>query len=838
MESFPNGGNYMFQFKPENQSGRFRTSLKPLIIKQNFFDHLNLTIGKDIKNASIWDKFYALSLLVKDRIMEKWLETQENYYRNHNIKRVYYLSIEFLIGRLLYNNILNLQIEDTIKKTMEDIGLSLEDLSNIEPDAGLGNGGLGRLAACFLDSIATLGFPGYGYGIRYDFGIFKQIFENGFQKELPDDWLKDGYPWEIERKDRTVKVKFFGSSESYKDENGNLRFRWTDTYDVLAVPYDIPIVGYGNKVVNTLRLWSAKPITEFDFDNFQKGNYLKAFESKILSESISKILYPNDAFYAGRELRLKQEYFFVSASLQDIVRRYKSQFGNNFEYFSEKNVIQLNDTHPSLAIPELMRILLDEEFLGWEEAWNITKKTFAYTNHTVMPEALEKWEVHLFEKLLPRHLEILYEINSRFLGTVSKSFPNDIQKIRNVSIFEEGSTKQIRMANLSIVGSFSINGVSKLHTEILKNKVFKDFYDIWPEKFNNKTNGITQRRWLLQSNPELSKLITESIGDKWILDLERLRNLEKFLNDPIFLDKFYDVKQNNKLRLSNYIFKNLGIKVDPESIFDIQVKRIHEYKRQLLNAMHIIHLYFKLKENPDYDMVPRTFIFGGKAAPGYRMAKLIIKLINSIADVINNDSKINNKLKVIFIPNYNVSLAEIIIPAANISEQISTAGKEASGTGNMKFALNGALTIGTLDGANIEIKECVGENNIFIFGLNAEQVVRLKESRLYNPYEIYLKNENIRKILDSINSGFFNKNNPHLFSDIFHSLLFGINGSEPDEYMLLADFDSYKTRHKEIDELYRNKNEWNKKALLNVARVGIFSSDRAIKEYAKEIWKL
>jgi len=838
MESFPNGGNYMFQFKPENQSGRFRTSLKPLIIKQNFFDHLNLTIGKDIKNASIWDKFYALSLSVKDRIMEKWLETQKNYYRNHNIKRVYYLSIEFLIGRLLYNNILNLQIEDTIKKTMEDIGLSLEDLSNIEPDAGLGNGGLGRLAACFLDSIATLGFPGYGYGIRYDFGIFKQIFENGFQKELPDDWLKDGYPWEIERKDRTVKVKFFGRSESYKDENGNLRFRWTDTYDVLAVPYDIPIVGYGNKVVNTLRLWSAKPITEFDFDNFQKGNYLKASESKILSESISKILYPNDAFYAGRELRLKQEYFFVSASLQDIVRRYKSQFGNNFEYFSEKNVIQLNDTHPSLAIPELMRILLDEEFLGWEEAWNITKKTFAYTNHTVMPEALEKWEVHLFEKLLPRHLEILYEINSRFLGTVSKSFPKDIQKIRNVSIFEEGSTKQIRMANLSIVGSFSVNGVSKLHTEILKNKVFKDFYDIWPEKFNNKTNGITQRRWLLQSNPELSKLITESIGDKWILDLERLRNLEKFLNDPIFLDKFYEVKQKNKLRLSNYIFKNLGIKVDPESIFDIQVKRIHEYKRQLLNAMHIIHLYFKLKENPDYDMVPRTFIFGGKAAPGYRMAKLIIKLINSIADVINNDSKINNKLKVIFIPNYNVSLAEIIIPAANISEQISTAGKEASGTGNMKFALNGALTIGTLDGANIEIKECVGEDNIFIFGLNAEQVVRLKESRLYNPYEIYLKNENIRKILDSINSGFFNKDNPHLFSDIFHSLLFGINGSEPDEYMLLADFDSYKTRHKEIDELYRNKNEWNKKTLLNVARVGIFSSDRAIKEYAKEIWKL
>ncbi|MDK2885726.1 MAG: glycogen phosphorylase [Thermosipho sp. (in: thermotogales)] len=817
---------------------RIRTSLNPELIQQNFIDHLNLTIGKDFKNASLYDKFHALSLIVKDKVVEKWLETQKKYYNNNNIKRVYYLSIEFLIGRLLYNNILNLKIDNEIKKAMEEIGLSLEELSEIEPDAGLGNGGLGRLAACFLDSIATLGYPGYGYGIRYDYGIFKQVFENGFQKELPDDWLKNGYPWEIERKDRTVKVKFFGRSESYKDDNGNLRFRWIDTYEVLAVPYDIPIVGYGNNVVNTLRLWSAKPINEFDFDNFQKGNYLKASESKILSESISKVLYPNDSFYAGRELRLKQEFFFVSASLQDIIRRYKSQFGRNFEHFPEKNVIQLNDTHPALAVPELMRILLDEEFLSWEKAWNITKKTFAYTNHTVMPEALEKWEVHLFEKLLPRHLEILYEINARFLDSVSKKFPNNIQKIRNVSIFEEGNTKQIRMANLSIVGSFSVNGVSKLHTEILKNKVFKDFYDIWPEKFNNKTNGITQRRWLLESNPELSQLITETIGDKWIIDLNHLQNLERFSSDSSFLEKFYKVKQSNKTKLSNYIFKNLDIKVDPESIFDIQVKRIHEYKRQLLNAMHIIHLYFILKENPNHDMVPRTFVFGGKAAPGYRMAKLIIKLINSIADVINNDKDIGNKLKVVFIPNYNVSLAELIIPAANVSEQISTAGKEASGTGNMKFALNGALTIGTLDGANIEIKECVGEDNIFIFGLNADQVIRLKESRLYNPYEIYLKNENLRKILDAINSGYFNKDNPHLFTDIFHSLLFGLNGSEPDQYMHLADFDSYKTKHKEIDKLYRNKIAWNKKALLNVARVGIFSSDRTIKEYAEDIWKL
>ncbi|MBO8160089.1 MAG: glycogen/starch/alpha-glucan phosphorylase [Thermosipho sp. (in: Bacteria)] len=815
-----------------------RTSLNIDIIKENYKNHLNLTLGKDLSNSTLWDKFFALSLIIRDRVIEKWLETKKKYYENNKTKRVYYFSIEFLIGRLLYNNILNLQIEDKIKEALDELNISLDELSQIEPDPGLGNGGLGRLAACFLDSIATLGYPGYGYGLRYEYGIFKQIFENGYQKELPDDWLKNGYPWEIERKDKTVKVKFYGKSEAYTDKNGNLRFRWTDTYDILAVPYDVPIVGFGNNVANTLRLWSAKPINEFDFDNFQKGNYVKATESKAIAEAISKVLYPNDAFYAGRELRIKQEYFFVSASLQDIIRRFKAQYGNNFKLFPEKNVIQLNDTHPALAIPELMRILLDEEFLPWEEAWEITTKTFAYTNHTVMPEALEKWEVQLFEKLLPRHLEIIYEINSRFLNNVSKKFPNDLQKIRNVSIFEEGSTKQVRMANLSIIGSFSINGVSKLHTEILKNKVFKDFYEIWPEKFNNKTNGITQRRWLLQCNRKLSKLITEYIGDNWVIELDQLKKLEKYADDRTFLDKFYEVKQDNKINLSNYIMNNLGIKVDPESIFDVQIKRLHEYKRQLLNAMHIIYLYFKIKENPNIDIYPRTFIFGAKAAPGYKMAKLIIKLINNISEVINNDPDVNEKLKVVFIPNYNVSLAEIIIPAANVSEQISTAGKEASGTGNMKLALNGAITIGTLDGANIEIKECVGDDNIFIFGLTAEQVTKLKESRLYNPYEIYLKNETIKKILDSINSGFFSKENPNLFSDIFQSLLFGINGNQPDEFMLLADFDSYKTKHKEIDQLYRDKYSWNKKALLNVARVGMFSSDRTIKEYAEEIWKI
>lgn len=817
---------------------KYRTSKKVKDLKENFIDHLNLTLGKDFKNATMWDKFYALSLVVKDRVLEKWLKTQKKYYESNDVKRVYYLSIEFLMGRLLYNNILNLKIDKEIKKAMDEIGLSLDELSEIEPDAGLGNGGLGRLAACFLDSIATLSYPGYGYGIRYEYGIFKQLIKDGFQVEVPDDWLKNGNPWEIERKDRAVKVKFFGRTESYNDKEGNTRFRWVDTYDVIALPYDTPVVGYGNDVANTLRLWSAKPITEFDFDNFQKGNYVKAVESQAIAGAISKVLYPNDAFYAGRELRLKQEYFFVSASIQDIIRRFKAQFGNNFDIFPEKNVIQLNDTHPALAIPELMRILVDEEFLPWEKAWEITTKTFAYTNHTVMPEALEKWEVHLLERLLPRHLEIMYEINARFLDNVSKYYPGNVEKIRNVSIFEEGHVKQARMANLSVVGSFSVNGVSKLHTEILKERVFKDFYDIWPEKFNNKTNGITQRRWLLQSNPELSKLITDTIGDEWIVNLDHLKNLEKYADDKVFLNEFYKVKQNNKIRLSNYIKKELNIDVNPDSIFDVQVKRLHEYKRQLLNVMHIIYLYQTLKENPEQDIYPRTFIFGAKAAPGYRMAKLIIKLINSVADVINNDNEIADKIKVVFVPNYNVSLAEIIIPAANVSEQISTAGKEASGTGNMKFALNGALTIGTLDGANIEIKECVGDENIFIFGLTAEQVAKLKESRLYNPYEIYLRNENIRKILDAINNGYFNKNDPELFKDIFQSLLFGLNGAQADEYMLLADFDSYKTRHKEIDFIYRDKYRWNKKALLNVARVGMFSSDRTIREYARDIWKV
>lgn len=817
---------------------KYRTSKKVKDLKENFIDHLNLTLGKDFKNATMWDKFYALSLVVKDRVLEKWLKTQKKYYESNDVKRIYYLSIEFLMGRLLYNNILNLKIDKEIKKAMDEIGLSLDELSEIEPDAGLGNGGLGRLAACFLDSIATLSYPGYGYGIRYEYGIFKQLIKDGFQVEVPDDWLKNGNPWEIERKDRAVKVKFFGRTESYNDKEGNTRFRWVDTYDVIALPYDTPVVGYGNDVANTLRLWSAKPITEFDFDNFQKGNYVKAVESQAIAGAISKVLYPNDAFYAGRELRLKQEYFFVSASIQDIIRRFKAQFGNNFDIFPEKNVIQLNDTHPALAIPELMRILVDEEFLPWEKAWEITTKTFAYTNHTVMPEALEKWEVHLLERLLPRHLEIMYEINARFLDNVSKYYPGNVEKIRNVSIFEEGHVKQARMANLSVVGSFSVNGVSKLHTEILKERVFKDFYDIWPEKFNNKTNGITQRRWLLQSNPELSKLITDTIGDEWIVNLDHLKNLEKYADDKVFLNEFYKVKQNNKIRLSNYIKKELNIDVNPDSIFDVQVKRLHEYKRQLLNVMHIIYLYQTLKENPEQDIYPRTFIFGAKAAPGYRMAKLIIKLINSVADVINNDNEIADKIKVVFVPNYNVSLAEIIIPAANVSEQISTAGKEASGTGNMKFALNGALTIGTLDGANIEIKECVGDENIFIFGLTAEQVAKLKESRLYNPYEIYLRNENIRKILDAINNGYFNKNDPELFKDIFQSLLFGLNGAQADEYMLLADFDSYKTRHKEIDFIYRDKYRWNKKALLNVARVGMFSSDRTIREYARDIWKV
>ncbi len=813
-----------------------RETNDPKSIRISFAKHLKYSMIKDEYSATNLDKFFSLALTVRDRLVEKWIKTQQSYYAHEDVKRVYYFSLEFLIGRLLMNNIINLRIDKEVRSAMDKIGIDLDKIAELEEDAGLGNGGLGRLAACFLDSLATMGYPAYGYGIRYEFGIFKQIIRNGYQVEEPEEWLKFGNPWEIERPEYTVPVHFYGRVESYM-ENGRLRFKWVDTTSVLAVPYDTPVVGYGCNTVNTLRLWAARSSEEFDFEIFNHGDYIRAVESKNLSEVISKVLYPNDNIYEGKELRLKQEYFFVAASLRDIIRRFKKQFGNNFRLFPEKVAIQLNDTHPSLAIPELMRLLLDEEGLEWDEAWDITVKTFAYTNHTIMPEALEKWDVNLIQKLLPRHLQIITEINRRFLDHVRARFPNDLEKIRKVSIFEEGYVKQVRMANLCVVGSHSVNGVSELHTNILKNETMKDFNEIFPDKFNNKTNGVTQRRWLLQCNPDLANLINDAIGDEWVTDLYELKKLEKFATDKSFIEKFYNVKQKNKEKLARYIKETLGVKVDTDSIFDVQVKRLHEYKRQLLNAMHIIYLYDRIRENPNLDIYPRTFIFGAKAAPGYYRAKLIIKLINSIAETINNDKKIKNKIKVVFLPNYNVSLAEKIIPAANVSEQISTAGKEASGTGNMKFALNGAITVGTLDGANVEIREEVGEDNIFIFGLKAEEVLALKSSGSYKPLDIYNSKPYIKQVLDEIASSFFAPNEPGIFMPLYNSLLYGVDGGVADEYMLLADFDSYKDIHQEVDKLYRDKFEWNKKAILNVARMGKFSSDRAIKEYATEIWK-
>ena len=794
------------------------------------------SLAEKTEYSTLLQKFFALSYSVRDLIADKWLNTEEVIYKKKDLRIVNYLSMEFLIGRLLYNNILNLKAEDEVKELLSKYNVSLDEIALLEEDAALGNGGLGRLAACFLDSLATLGYLSYGYTIRYQYGLFKQAIENGFQKELPDDWLKNGYPWEFPKPEEAVKVRFFGRSEPYTDENGNLRFRWVDTYEILAIPYDIYITGYNSDIVSVLRLWHPKAVNEFNFNEFEKGNYEKAVYEKNLAETLCKVLYPNDAFYQGRELRLKQEYFFVSAALQDIIRRHKKRFGDKLDNLHESEVIQLNDTHPALAVPELMRILLDEEGYGWDEAWNIVKNTIAYTNHTVMPEALEKWEAPLLQNMLPRHYQIIEEINARFLKEVGEKFNGDLKKIIDMSVFEEGNIKKVRMANLSSIASFSINGVSELHTDILKKSVLKDFYEMYPERFNNKTNGVTQRRWLLECNPPLARLITESIGDGWITDLYELKKLEAFLDDSQFLERLAQAKMWNKERLAKYVKEKMDVVLDPTTLFDIQVKRIHEYKRQLLNVLHIIHLYNEIKEGKNLN-VPRTFIFAGKSAPGYRMAKLIIKLINSVADVVNNDPVVSKQLKVVFVPNYNVSAAQIIIPAANISEQISTAGTEASGTGNMKFMINGALTLGTLDGANVEMLEEVGEENIFIFGLKAEEIEEARRKGIYNPFGIYLENEKIRKVLDMIKGGYFNQDNPELFVDIYETLLYGKYAPMPDQYFLLADFDSYEKTHKKVDELYLNQTEWNKKSLLNIARSGKFSSDRTIEEYVRDIWK-
>ncbi|MBI4845081.1 MAG: glycogen/starch/alpha-glucan phosphorylase [Candidatus Omnitrophica bacterium] len=793
----------------------------------SFKDNRQYFLAKDQYSATKYDNFMAMAMSIRDRLVERWILTQQRYHRE-NLKRVYYLSMEFLIGRLLANNILNLGIWDESLQALEEIGFDADTLLNQEPDAGLGNGGLGRLAACFLDSMATLGIPAYGYGIRYDYGIFHQKIIDGYQVELPDEWLKRGNPWEFARPEYTVKVRFYGKTRSFHDRNGRLRVVWADTKDVLAVPYDFPVPGYKNDVVNTLRLWSARSAEEFDFEYFNDGDYERAVYDQVFSENISKVLYPNDIIIQGKELRLKQEYFFTAAAISDIIRRFKAD-NSDLRVFPEKAVIQLNDTHPSLAIVELMRILIDEEDMEWDSAWNIVSRSFAYTNHTIMPEALESWPVPLFEKILPRHLQLIYEINHRFLREVANRYPWDQFRLGRMSIIEEGDPKYIRMAYLSIVASYSINGVSALHSKLIKETLFKDFHDLWPEKFNNKTNGVTQRRWLRKANTGLAGLISKTISDKWITNLNELENLMQHIEDPSFREQWRQVKAENKKKLSNYIFQTLHIQVNPEALFDVQVKRIHEYKRQLLFGLYIISQYLKLKDNPNAGILPRTFIFGGKSAPGYFMAKLAIKFISRIADIINNDKGVKDILRVAFLENYSVSLAENIFPGSDLSEQISTAGTEASGTGCMKFMLNGALTIGTLDGANIEIKEAVGNENLFIFGLRESEVQALKHGG-YDPKQYISRSPMLKEVFSLIQSHFFSPLDPDLFDPIIDNLLL------KDPFMICADFDSYCQAQDRVSSEYRNLDVWTKKSIVNTAKSGKFSSDRTIAEYAKQIW--
>jgi starch phosphorylase len=797
-------------------------------LRNSFEHHLRRTLAKDRYTATTRDRYYAFALAVRDRLIERWIATQQTHH-NRQVKRIYYLSLEFLIGRLLEHNVTNLRLEDTCRQAMADVGLKWDDLVEQEVDAGLGNGGLGRLAACFIDSLATLDFPSVAYGLRYDFGIFNQRIVNGYQVEVPDEWLKLGYPWEIAHPEFSFQVMFEGRVESRPGPKGS-EWHWVDSKAVVGMPHDLPVVGYGGHTVNTLRLWSAKAAEEFDLDDFNRGSYVDAVANKVLAENLTKVLYPNDNVFEGKELRLKQQYFFVSCSIQDIIRRFRKD-NTDWNLFPSKAFIQLNDTHPSLVIPELMRLLIDDEGLGWDQAWRITNASTGYTNHTILPEALEKWPVKMFEFLLPRHLQIIYEINARFMRDVATRWPLDEDRLRRMSIIDEGGEKYVRMAHLAIVGTCSVNGVAKLHTELLKKVVLRDFAELWPEKFNNKTNGITPRRWLLNANPGLAALITELIGDQWITDLDQLRKLEPFADDPVFRQRFRAAKRKNKELLAEVIARETGILVSPDSLFDVQVKRLHEYKRQLLLVLYIIVLYDRLKKNPALDIVPRTFIFGAKAAPGYFMAKLIIKLIHQVEEVINRDPQIHDKMKVVFLPNYRVSLAQRIIPAADLSEQISLAGTEASGTGNMKMQLNGAVTIGTLDGANVEILEEVGDENIFIFGMKSEEVEQRRGS--YNPRDVYNSDDEIRQAFNLIEKDFFSLLEPGIFKPIIQSLLDG-----GDHYMLLADLRDYIQTQERVDAAYRDVERWDRMAILNVARAGKFSSDRTIKEYASGIWHL
>ncbi|NP_573461.2 glycogen phosphorylase, liver form [Mus musculus] len=801
-------------------------------LKKGFNRHLHFTLVKDRNVATPRDYYFALAHTVRDHLVGRWIRTQQHYY-DKCPKRVYYLSLEFYMGRTLQNTMINLGLQNACDEAIYQLGLDMEELEEIEEDAGLGNGGLGRLAACFLDSMATLGLAAYGYGIRYEYGIFNQKIREGWQVEEADDWLRHGNPWEKARPEFMLPVHFYG-----RVEHTQTGTKWVDTQVVLALPYDTPVPGYMNNTVNTMRLWSARAPNDFNLQDFNVGDYIQAVLDRNLAENISRVLYPNDNFFEGKELRLKQEYFVVAATLQDVIRRFKaSKFGSKdgmgtvFDAFPDQVAIQLNDTHPALAIPELMRIFVDIEKLPWAKAWEITKKTFAYTNHTVLPEALERWPVELVEKLLPRHLEIIYEINQKHLDRIVALFPKDISRMRRMSLIEEEGGKRINMAHLCIVGCHAVNGVAKIHSDIVKTQVFKDFSELEPDKFQNKTNGITPRRWLLLCNPGLADLIAEKIGEDYVKDLSQLTKLHSFVSDDIFLREIAKVKQENKLKFSQFLEKEYKVKINPSSMFDVHVKRIHEYKRQLLNCLHVITMYNRIKKDPKKFFVPRTVIIGGKAAPGYHMAKMIIKLITSVAEVVNNDPMVGSKLKVIFLENYRVSLAEKVIPATDLSEQISTAGTEASGTGNMKFMLNGALTIGTMDGANVEMAEEAGEENLFIFGMRVDDVAAL-DKKGYEAKEYYEALPELKLVIDQIDNGFFSPNQPDLFKDIINMLFYH------DRFKVFADYEAYVKCQEKVSQLYMNQKAWNTMVLKNIAASGKFSSDRTIKEYAKDIWNM
>jgi starch phosphorylase len=807
------------------------TSIPPTAdaIKESIIHHLMSFQGRDPERSGAQDVYMALAYTMRDVLIQKWISTQKTFYAKEK-KRVYYLSLEFLIGRSLGNSVSNLGLFQDVKRAVEELGFDMDEIRDQEEDAALGNGGLGRLAACFMDSIATLKIPAYGYGIRYEYGLFFQKLIDGYQVEGPDNWLQNGCPWEFQRSMPVFPIKFFGNVSSYQDENGRYRTKWVNTKNVMAKASDLMVPGYKNDHVINMRLWSASSSRELDLGDFSRGDYIGAVESKVSSETISKVLYPPDHNYAGQELRLKQQYFFVAATFQDIMRRFKKKH-SNFDRFPELIAVQLNDTHPSIAIPELMRLLLDVEGLNWEKAWKITVDTFAFTNHTLMPEALERWSVDMIGRVLPRHLEIIYEINLRFLDEVADKYPGNERKLRTMSIIEEGDVKMVRMAHLAIIGSHSVNGVAELHSQLLKDRIFPDFHQFFPGKFNSKTNGITPRRWLLDVNPDLAGLITEKIGSGWITNLDQLRGLETFVEDEDFCKSWERIKLQNKENLAEYITKSCNVVVDPTTMFDIQVKRIHEYKRQLLNALHLIHLYHRIIRGDVEGIAPRTAVFAGKAAPSYWRAKLIIKLITSIGEVVNNDPRVKNLLKVVFLPNYNVSQAEIIMPAADLSEQISTAGTEASGTGNMKFSLNGALTIGTLDGANIEIREEVGEENIFIFGMTADEAEFERKNISRTPWQVCQTNDGINDVIESIADGSFSGGDCEMFKPLVDSLM-----DRHDQYLLLLDFESYIACQNEVNDAFLDTKMWTKKSILNVARMGKFSTDRTIKQYSEEIW--